>query len=451
MKTNKKSFVALLATFAVGTAVVAGLAFAKSGNNGFIAHADTAKTVSAVSINSVSTVNVGTNSVELQAGEEKVLTLSVTNVGSYGFKWVSGSAAFKFEGLTESVDDETTGETSEAYTYGLNSEVTSFYVAVSTPETATVTITSDEDTTIVFEVSYLIDTGNNHISLKAGVSQTFALNSNLVGTYGFEWTAGEATMTISGVGTYTLSESNATVSVDINLPSTTEITFASATDVELKFVLTYSAEYTDLVIGSNSLTLTANDVQNCIIGTGVEGETAPAGYYTFTKVGTVGFASFEFLIDGEVQVKTLDRINTTFTVYLNAPSTTVIPAYYSVNTSINFTISYSETDPNAASGNTLSEGPQTVNATGDGVEYTFTSENGGSYELKCTDSNAFIMVLVTYIDPYYGVETSEWEWIEDTSAYSFTLTAGGTINFLMSTNNWKDDTYEVTIADADNN
>lgn len=452
MKTKKKTFVALLATFAVGTAAVAGLALSKSGNDGFIAHAETAQTASVVSLNSVSTastVQVGTNTVALQAGEEKVLTLSVANAGSYGFKWVSGSASFRFEGLTESVEDENEDEDEadevyEAYTYGLNSGLTSFYVVVATPDTATVIVTADEDTTIVFEVSYLIDTGTNHISLEAGVSQTFALNSNLVGTYEFGWVAGAATMTISGVGTYTLSESNPTVSVDLSTPSSTEITFASATDVELSFTLTYSAEYTDLVIGSNSLTLTANDVQHCIIGSGVVGQNAPTGYYTFTR--TSGSARVTLLIGGQEQTITLNAKNTSFTAYIVSPSATVIEIYWTSNISFNFDISYSETDPNAG----LSLGAQTVNASAWGEEYTFTAASDGTYTLTCYDANAYIMAETEYgaeeINIYYDDN-----WDISYSDYTFTLSAGETIRFYMCTNDWNDDTYEVIIAVADNN
>lgn len=220
--------------------------------------------------------------------------------------------------------------------------------------------------------------------------------------------------------------------------------------------------YTDLVIGDNALTLTANEVQNCIIRSDVDGEQAPAGWYTFTKLGAVGFANFDFVINGEIETKTLNRINTTFTVQIMSPSSTVIPAYWSANSTINFAITYSETDPNAPDVATLNVGENTVNATGEGAEYVFTSENGGSYSLSCHDKNAFIMVETVYVDPEYGdvvnyeevplfdaeydqygeiIEVKEW------LTYEFTVEAGKSVKFLMSTLDWSDAQYTVTIAE----
>ncbi|MDE6850458.1 MAG: hypothetical protein K2J54_03935, partial [Clostridia bacterium] len=138
------------------------------------------------------------------------------------------------------------------------------------------------------------------------------------------------------------------------------------------------------------------------------------------------------------------------------------PAYWSADTSISFAITYSETDPNAPEVETLNVGDNAVNATGEGAEYVFTSENGGSYSLSCHDENAYIMVETVYVDPMYGevtnyeevplfdaeynqygeiVELKEW------LTYDFTVEAGQSVKFIMSTRDWSDAQYTVVIEE----
>ncbi|MDE6441830.1 MAG: hypothetical protein K2L12_03640 [Clostridia bacterium] len=437
MKTKQKTFVALLATLAVGTASVTGLALGlNSGNNAFIAHADTVK---AVSLLNESDVKLGTNSISLQAGEEKTFVLNISNQGTYGFNWVSGNATFKFTGLTaapdpeepipdpeepetDPVEDEVTEERN---THGLNEEITSFYVTVKTPDTAQVTVTSDEDTTIVFDVEYLVDTGVNEFTLKAGVSQTYSINSLNAGKYTIELQSGSGTVTFSGVGTYVLDAEHTSYTVTLESPATTQVTVVSDVDVTLKFEMTYAETVTNLKVGENSLSLKAGQPVNAVI------DSISAGYYTFTK--DEDSANFKFNLNGQETEYSLKKGSTSFTVYINSPKTTPISIYWDDDSDLVFTLSYSETDP-AAQGNTLSVGTQTVQATGWGENYTFTSAEGGTYQITSDSENAYIMV-----EGEYGAE-----WVE--IPYTFTLTEGGTITFVMSTNDFEDENYQVIIT-----
>lgn len=438
MKTKQKTFVALLATLAVGTASVTGLALGlNSGNNSFTAHADTAH---AVSLLNESDIGLGTNSVSLQAGKEKTFVLNISNQGTYGFNWVSGNATFKFTGLTAAPDPEEpipdpedpetdpVGDevTEERNTHGLNDEITSFYVTVDTPSTAQVTVTSDEDTTIVFDVEYLVDTGLNEFTLQANVSQTYSINCLNVGNYTIELQSGSGTVTFSGVGTYVLDAEHSSYTVTLDSPATTQVTVVSTVDVTLKFVMTYTETVTNLNVGANSLSLKEGQPVNAIINS------ISAGYYTFTR-GTQS-ANFKFNLNGQETVYSLKKGSDSFTVYINSPRTTAISVYWDKDINVAFTISYSETDPDAPQGNTLSVGTQTVQATGWGENYTFTSAEGGTYQITSSSTNAYIMV-----EGEYGAE-----WVE--TPYTFTLTEGETITFVMATDNFEDEDYQVTIT-----
>lgn len=113
-------------------------------------------------------------------------------------------------------------------------------------------------------------------------------------------------------------------------------------------------------------------------------------------------------------------------------------------TELSFNLSYSET----LNGSTLQTGPNEVKADGMGLEYTLknTQRVPATYTLTCTDPNAFIMVRVAHEVEGYGTVWSD-EWIEG-ETYTFTLKGGESITFIMATNDWEDDTYEVTITKA---
>lgn len=86
----------------------------------------------------------------------------------------------------------------------------------------------------------------------------------------------------------------------------------------------------------------------------------------------------------------------------------------------------------------LDLGDNEVSATAEGVAMTFTSEAGGSYVLSTADENAYIgsnAWLEFAADPY--------------TPYHFTLAAGESKTFYFSTNDMKDDTYIITIAQAE--
>lgn len=86
----------------------------------------------------------------------------------------------------------------------------------------------------------------------------------------------------------------------------------------------------------------------------------------------------------------------------------------------------------------LDLGDNEVSATAEGVAMTFTSEAGGSYVLSTADENAYIG------------SNAELEFAADLyTPYHFTLAAGESKTFYFSTNDTKDDTYIITIAQAE--
>lgn len=431
MKTKKKSFVALIATLAIGTASVAGLALGANANHGFVAKADTSITAVADS-----DIKLGTNSVTLYAGEEKTFVLDITNVGTYGFKWLSGAAVFKFEDISVVADpddpiydpdDPLTGVSDpyENVPLGLNEELDYFYVKIATPDTAKVTIIAEEDTEIKFEVSHRIDTGINVFN-----SGSYKVNDIPAGKYQLEWKKGNGVLKI-GDETYTLNADNKTQDIELSSPATTEVEVVSNSDEALEFTLSYNETVDKIIVGENSLSGDSYVIIDSI----------SAGYYTFTLTsGSATFAIANNTFD-------LNDDNAKFTVYIGSPNTTVISV--TDITAVSFTLSYSETDPDASS-STLKVGTQLVNATGFGEYYTFTASRGqaGTYTLNCYDDNAFIMVVTEY-----GEEQILWAWNDKTfemeyKEYSFTLAAGQSITFLMATNDWNDASYNVIIAKA---
>lgn len=435
MKTKKKSFVALVATLAIGTASVAGLALGANANHGFVAKADT-------SITSVSEskISLGTNSITLQAGEEKTLTFDISNVGTYGFTWVEGAATFKFEGidllpedpdepLPEDPDDpgEPLPDVGDPYeeknTHGLNEDLTSFYVVVETPNTATVTVVAEEDTEIEFNVAYLVDTGINEFNLVADEPQTFALNNIAAGEYTIELKSGSGTVSFGNVE-YVLDAEHTTYNIDLSSPDTTVVTVESDTDVTLKFVMSYDGVAERITAGANSITLKAQENVNAII-------VGAPGYYTFTRTG--GSATISLESEGEIKSVLLNGINKTATFYIPSPTNTIITFKATSNVEFKFNLAYSATDPNAQQ-NTLHVGEQNVSASGWGENYTFTATEGGNYSITTASSNAYIMV-----ESEYGAE-----WVE--VPYTFTLSEGDTITFVMATNDFEDDNYTVIIT-----
>lgn len=315
-----------------------------------------------------------------------------------------------------------------------------------------------------------LEFGTNSITLTANVSQTFALDATQAGLYGFELPyeyvaeeittddeteviytkvydefTGSISISVSehqGV-VYTLSASNPFVEIQLDSPASATVTFVSATDVTVDLHMTFDIEHVNLYVGGtvNTLELTANEEQNALINS------KAIGYYTFTQVsGTV-----YFVINDETYI--LSERVTEFTVYISNLQS-FITVYSTTTVTASFTITYSEGETDDTSVGTLTVGSQTVDANGDGVEYAFTSESGGTYSLSCQDTNAYVMVedgdywehielFVATRDQYYQiVEVTEWK------AYTFTLGAGESLHFLMSTEDFNDDTYVVVIAEV---
>lgn len=452
--TKTKKLVAVLAALAVGTTMAAGVALA--GNEfGIVANATTAD-------GSTETVGLGTSTLTIAAGASATYDLGVSHVGTYGFTWISGSATFEFAGIynvvEEDAEESETDEPEETVTYsthGLNSNLTSFYITVEAIDSPTVTITALESTQISFSVEYLIDIGTNEVALTANTPQTFNLNAKSAGYYEVKGLSGSASITFSGVGSYTVSESGNAFTVVLSNPENTTVTLSSNANVTVKFSITYTVDITNLVVGNNTIAVSSTAVSATIFNsiTETEGgetvyENAAAGYYTFTKTSSTSpFAVISFSINGTTYAMNMG--NSSFVVYIMAPSASVITISSTVETTVSFTITYSQNDPNATT-NTLSVGTQTVNATGEGEEYVLTSVTGGTYTLDCTDENAYIMV-----ETEYGAEqiliTYDDEWNEVYETYTFTLGAGESITFYMSTMNWGNDTYDVTIAAVEAN
>lgn len=312
------------------------------------------------------------------------------------------------------------------------------------------TVAEEETAKIVF--------GENNLKLEADTPVILTIDSVLSGIYGFEWQSGNATFTFGGIdGSYGLNAESAAFEVEISSPQTTEVAIVSAEGGDLSFLVTYSVEYTDLVIGENALELKADKPAHCIIGG--EGTIAPAGYYTFTR--TAGSATLDLSVNGKLQAVTLTRTAPTVTVFINSPASTVISVYWTADITFGVTVTYSETDPAAPDVAALKVGENVVKATGDGAEYTFTAPEAGTYALSSESLNAYVMVEKTYSDPDFGTWT-DWEWIELFTAeydnfgniekvtgfnsYEFTVLEGERVNFLMATNDWNDDTYTVTLV-----
>lgn len=426
MKTKKKTFVALLATFAIGTASVAGLAFSANANHGVLAHADTSFT----EVND-SDIALGINTVTLNAGEEETFDFDITQVGTYGFKWVSGAAVFKFEDISLPSDpddpiydpsDPLTGVSDpyENVPLGLNEDIDYFYVKIATPNTAKVTITAEESTEIKFEVTHRIDTGLNVFN-----SGSYKVNDILAGEYKLDLVAGSGTVSIGDVN-YVLDTENTTYDIELSSPATTQVVISSNGGAALQFNLTFNETVEEIVVGTNTLSGDSYVVIDSI----------SAGYYTFAH--TDGAAAFTignktFVLDDDIPE---------FTVYIGSPKNTVI-AITNV-TALSFNLSYSET----LNSSTLKLGPNDVKADGMGLEYTLTNSLPFpvAYTLSCNDENAFIMVRVAHEVEGYGTVWSD-EWIEG-ETYTFTLNGFETITFIMATNDWEDDTYRVTITQA---
>lgn len=423
MKTKKKTFVALLATFAIGTASVAGLAFSANANHGVLAHADTSFT----EVND-SDIALGINTVTLNAGEEETFDFDITQVGTYGFKWVSGAAVFKFEDISLPSDpddpiydpsDPLTGVSDpyENVPLGLNEDIDYFYVKIATPNTAKVTITAEESTEIKFEVTHRIDTGLNVFN-----SGSYKVNDILAGEYKLDLVAGSGTVSIGDVN-YVLDTENTTYDIELSSPATTQVVISTSGDAALEFNLTFNETVEEIVVGANTLSEDSFVVIDSI----------SAGYYTFTCTNgaatlTIGNKTFD-----------LDGDTSEFTVYIGSPKNTVI-AITNV-TALSFNLSYAE----ALATRTLSVGSNNVDADGMGIEYTFKNGVGAkTYTLTCTDSNAFIMVRVAHEVEGYGTVWSD-EWIEG-ETYTFTLKTNESITFIMATNDWMDAKYLVTIA-----
>lgn len=424
--TKTKKIVAALAALAVGTTMAASVTLV-SGNVRFPVYAASSEDDA-----SVGTVGVGASK-ELSKG---TYTLDISNLGTYVFSLDAGSASFAFSGIYENQSTDT------VYTYGLNANTTSFYITVTKINSPTVEIVTDD--TVSFTVAQYIGTGTNEISLEEGKEVVLGLYNPLIGTYTVELASGGAAVAFGSADAVVLSSSNDSCSFDVSSYDPLDVTLTYTDSQTVTLIVSYSINATALVVGDNTLSLSTTPTYALIYNSVSEDGNVRAseGYYTFTRISGTTY----IVIDN--QTYGLSISNKSFTVYLSSPSSNLIALTSNIATAttVSFSISYSESDPDATS-NALAVGTQTVNATGGGEEYTFTSENGGSYTLTCTDSNAYIMLQTTYVDEEYG-EITDWEWIDAEASYTFTLTAGESIVFVMSTNDWSDATYDVTISEV---
>lgn len=279
MKTKKKSFVALLATFAVGTAAVAGLGFAsiKSADNGLFAHAET-RTVSE------GTLEIGENTVNLTAGEAQTFSINFEESGIFEFEYpfnydeegnkvldINGHASFTINGEV----------------YYLNENSTVFSVELESPNTAEVVIVSDETVEFSFTVGYIanytgLNIGSNTLDLVANEKVNCVLkgeNGAMVpaGYYTFTSVSGDASFefTYYGIGEddkepvtkiEVLSEEKTSFTVNLTAPNTTVIPVYSAVDGIVEFNITYSeidpnAQEGMLVLGSNTVKATGDGIE----------------------------------------------------------------------------------------------------------------------------------------------------------------------------------------------
>ncbi len=95
-------------------------------------------------------------------------------------------------------------------------------------------------------------------------------------------------------------------------------------------------------------------------------------------------------------------------------------------------------DADKPAGNTLAVGTQTVSAGGNQpIGYTFTATKAGTYVISWTDPNTVILIETANGSEEIGGTGK---------SYEFTLAAGESITFLMTTGNWSDGSYAVTIT-----
>lgn len=291
--------------------------------------------------------------------------------------------------------------------------------------------TESQDTV---SVNGYLEFGNNAVVLTAGVAQYYQINSINPGIYEFYWQAGDAVLVFPNIGSYTLNDQNYYFRVELEDPENTLVTFLSYEDCTLEFGMMYTLDLVNLVIGSNSVELSSEPILGILqASVSEEGKhLAPTGYYTFERIsGNAYFVFNDYLNCSDTYY--LNTRNTSFTVYVFEPWFTTIKMYSTSAITVSFNITYSETNQSV-----LNVGQQTVDASGDGIEYIFTSENGGYYSLDCDDDNAYI-----YFETEYGADRIE------PLPYIFSLSAGETITFFMATEDWSDSTYIVTLTEIE--
>lgn len=178
----------------------------------------------------------------------------------------------------------------------------------------------------------------------------------------------------------------------------------------------------DLTVGENTIT-----ISDGYWGTKLTFAPSEGGWYKISSEDEDALVSDSSLDNYYISVA--DDV-TDYTFYLEAGASIEFTFLTTSQNAGEYTVKIEESEEPSTS-NTLSEGDNIVNATYAGASYTFTAEEGGTYTISWTSSNAWPM-------------NSDEETLGNGD--EFTLEAGASITFIFSTTTEGDDTYTVTIS-----
>lgn len=443
---KSKSLLAFLAAVAVGTSAAAVVALS-------VEHFDSSLPVYASAADDEDEplkYGTGAHELTLEAGETVTFGLDANQAGYYGFEL---PYTISEEDGSKTYDDfaaEITVKVDDYEPQKLDANTHEVVFDIDSPSEAVVTLTSNIDVEFVLhitfdlnykylsvDVDYDEETTVNELAITAKTYYEALIRSRVGGYYTFtvvsELDTEVITFTI-GSTDYTFSKDNDSFYAYIGTPSISSITIIADADIDLSFIITYSDTEPGVVVEVNEITVGITKVS--ATGDGVE--------YVFTNTDTItrsyvmscdddnSYVMVETEYGSEQILRDYDEnwqpYAVTYTFTLEAGES---------KTFIMCTDDWTDATYEVEIADAIVVGTQTVYANYDGIAYVFTSEEGGTYTLICTDSNAYIMV-----EDDYGSE-----WVE--TPYTFTLSAGESITFLMATEEEEDDTstYSVTIED----
>lgn len=178
----------------------------------------------------------------------------------------------------------------------------------------------------------------------------------------------------------------------------------------------------DLTVGENTITITDG-----YWGTTLTFAPSEGGWYKISSEDEDALVSDSSLENCYISVA---EDVTDYTFYLEAGASIEFTFLTTSQNTGEYTVKI-EASEEPSTSNTLSEGDNIVNATYAGASYTFTAEEGGTYTISWTSSNAWPM-------------DSDEETLGNGD--EFTLEAGASITFIFATATEGDDTYTVTIS-----